>query len=338
MPAIPVFDGHNDLVSRLYLDSSIDFLSDSAGLHISRPALDAGGMFGGLFAMFVPPRDQRHTADGVAPPVSLARARSVVTQQLATLLRLVERPEARMRVCRTTTEITNAHRDGVTAVVVHLEGAEAIGPGLEELDVLYAAGLRSLGPVWSRHNRFGRGVPIYRGGTPDTGAGLTAAGRRLVRRCFDLGVMVDLSHITEAGFWDVARLDQGPLVASHSNAWELCNSPRNLTDEQLRAIRRSRGIVGLNLATIFLRRDRQMREDTPLSVVVDHLRYLADRVGVEHLALGSDFDGAQVPAEIGSAAGLPRLFEALQRAGFTREECEGVAWRNWKALLSRVWR
>ena len=111
-------------------------------------------------------------------------------------------------------------------MVLHLEGAEAIDGDLNFLEVLYAAGLRSLGPVWSRNNIFGHGVPFKFPASPDLGDGLTAAGEKLVSACNEMKILVDLSHITEKGFWDVARLSKAPLVATHSNAHALCPSPQ----------------------------------------------------------------------------------------------------------------
>ena len=128
-------------------------------------------------------------------------------------------------------------------------------PELEALPFWYAAGLRSLGPVWSRPNWFGEGVPFRAPSSPDTGAGLTDAGRRLVARCGELGILVDLSHLNEQGFWDVAQIDAGPLVASHSGAHALSQNSRNLTDSQLDAIGSSGGLIGIVYAPAFLRED-----------------------------------------------------------------------------------
>ena len=210
-------------------------------------------------------------------------------------------------------------------------------PELEALETWYAAGLRSLGPVWSRPNAFAHGVPFIFPSSPDTGAGLTAAGRRLVQRCAELGILVDLSHLNEAGFWDVARLDAGPLVASHSAAHALCAASRNLTDAQLDAIGRSGGLVGIVFACLFLRADFGDDADTPLDLIAAHARYVADRIGVEHVALGSDFDGATIPAALGDAAGMPRLLAALAGAGFTRQEIDAIAWENWRRVLTAWW-
>jgi membrane dipeptidase len=220
---------------------------------------------------------------------------------------------------------------------MHLEGAEAIDPGLEALELWHAAGLRSLGPVWSRPNVFAHGVPFVFPSSPDTGPGLTLAGTALVRRCAELGIAIDLSHLNEAGFWDVARLDGAPLIASHSGVHALSPASRNLTDAQLDAIGASSGLVGIVYAVNFLRADGAEDADTPLATIAAHARYVADRIGVAHVALGSDFDGATIPAELGDAAGLPRLLDALRDAGFTADELRAIAWENWVRVLERAW-
>jgi membrane dipeptidase len=220
---------------------------------------------------------------------------------------------------------------------MHLEGAEAIDPGLDALELWYAAGLRSLGPVWSRPNAFAHGVPFAFPSSPDTGPGLTPAGGALVRRCAELGIAVDLSHLNEAGFWDVARLDLAPLIASHSDVHALAPASRNLTDAQLDAIGASGGVVGIVYAVNFLRADGEEDAATPLETIAAHTRHIADRIGVEHVALGSDFDGATIPAELGDVAGLPRLLDVLRAAGFTDAELRALAWENWRRVLETAW-
>jgi membrane dipeptidase len=222
--------------------------------------------------------------------------------------------------------------------VLHLEGAEAIDPDLEALEQWYAAGLRSLGPVWSRPNAFAHGVPFASPATPDIGPGLTRRGTALIAACAELGVLVDLSHLNEAGFWDVARLEAGPLVASHSGAHALCPSSRNLTDAQLDAIGASGGLVGIVFAVPFLRPDFAEAPDTPIALIAEHARYVAERAGAEHVALGSDFDGATIPAPLGDVAGLPKLVAALRDAGFDEAETAAICWHNWRRVLDAWWR
>ena len=154
--------------------------------------------------------------------------------------------------------------------------------------------------------------------SPDTGPGLTDAGHALVRRCAELGIVVDLSHLNEAGFWDVERAELGPLVASHSGAHALCPSSRNLTDQQLDAIGASGGLVGIVFACPFLRPDFADDPDTPLELIARHAAYVAERIGVEHVGLGSDFDGATIPDEVGDVAGIPKVLRRARRSGLQR--------------------
>jgi membrane dipeptidase len=242
-----------------------------------------------------------------------------------------------LRVARTVTDLDAARDEGPPAAVLHLEGAEAIDPDLEALDFWYSAGLRSLGPVWSRPNAFGHGVPFMAPASPDTGPGLTDAGRALVRRCAELGILVDVSHLNETGFWDVARLEQAPIVASHSAAHGLCASSRNLTDAQLDAIGASGGLVGIVFACAFLRPDFADDGDTPIALIAEHARYVADRIGVGHVALGSDFDGATIPEGLGDVAGLPRLLAALSDVGFSEGDRAAIARENWRRVLGECW-
>jgi membrane dipeptidase len=159
-----------------------------------------------------------------------------------------------------------------------------------------------------------------------------------VRACNRLGILVDVSHLNEAGFWDVTRLSDAPIVATHSNAHALCASTRNLTDAQLDAVRDSDGIVGVNFAVSFLRGDGRVDPATPISEIVRHVDYLADRMGIDHVGLGSDFEGAVVPAELGGAAGLPKLVDALRAGGYGDESVEKLTHANWLRVLDATWR
>ena len=168
------------------------------------------------------------------------------------------------------------------------------------------------------------------------GSTYTEAGKNLVRTCNQLGIMIDMSHLNEKGFWDIAELSTAPLVATHSNVHALCQTPRNLTDRQLDAIKESRGMVGLNYAVAFLREDGKSDADTPIARMVDHLAYMVDRMGETSVGLGSDFDGAMIPNEIGDASGLPRLIDAMKARGFGDELVDRIAYGNWLDLLERT--
>jgi membrane dipeptidase len=209
---------------------------------------------------------------------------------------------------------------------------------LRELETLYRSGLRSLGLVWSRPNMFGHGVPFAWPRSPDTGPGLTSAGSDLVRACNRLGIMIDLSHLNEKGFWDVARLSDAPLVATHSCAHAISSTTRNLTDKQLDAIRESDGVVGVNFSVNDVRPDGKRSADTPLQMLIDHFQYLADRIGIDRVAIGSDFDGATIPAEVKDASGLPNVIAALRAGGFDEESVRKIAFDNWMRVFQLTWR
>ncbi|HYZ80334.1 MAG TPA: dipeptidase [Solirubrobacteraceae bacterium] len=339
-----VFDGHNDALTR---DDHARLGAGREGGHLDLPRMRAGGMRGGIFAVFTSSPSFEWTevqrdggvrevlpAGPVAHPVAAAYAASAAGR-LAALERAGE-----VRIARTAADLDAVRADGdlPPVAVLHLEGAEAIDPGLEALDHWYGAGLRSLGPVWSRANAFGHGVPFVFPGGPDTGPGLTDAGHALVRRCAELGILVDLSHLNEKGFWDVARAELGPLVASHSGVHALAPTTRNLTDAQLDAIGASGGLVGVIFGCAFVRADLADDADTPLAVIARHAAYIAERIGTRHVALGSDFDGTLIPAELGDVAGLPKLLDALRAAGFGDADVDDIAWNNWRRVLGAWWR
>ena len=146
-----------------------------------------------------------------------------------------------------------ADMDAPPTAVLHFEGAEPIDTALDSLDAYHAAGLRSLGLVWSRPNAFAYGVPFVFPSSPDTGPGLTESGIRLTRRCAELGILIDLAHMNEAGFWDTARLELGPLVVSHAGVHAIAPCSRNVTDQQLDAIASTGGLIGVVFACSFLR-------------------------------------------------------------------------------------
>src|SRR5262249_41799197 len=193
--------------------------------------------------------------EAARPAVDIAEAQRVVFGMAALLVRIERESAGRLRICRNVADIESCLADDAVAAVLHIEGAEAIDENFELLDVLHEAGLRSLGPVWSRPNIFGHGVPFRCPSSPDTGPGLTDLGKALIGACNRLGILVDLSHLNERGFWDVAEISNAPLVATHSNAHAISPHSRNLTDKQLAAIGQSGGFVGLNFATSFLRPD-----------------------------------------------------------------------------------
>ncbi len=339
-----IFDGHNDVLLRLWRHdrTGARFFGTNAEGHVDLMRARQGGLSGGMFATFVmdEPGTNRAAPQGSvdARPAGLAqhRALQVTLEQLAIAFRIERASKGEVRICRTPAEVEAAVDAGLFAMMLHMEGAEAIGPDLDELETLYAAGVRSLGLVWSRPTVFGYGVPFRFPSTPDIGDGLTDRGVALVEACNQLGVMVDCSHLNEKGFWDVVRVSKAPIVATHSNAHVLSPCSRNLTDAQMDAIRDSEGVAGLNFATSFLRDDGRRDPNTPLDTMRRHLDHMLEKLGPRGVALGSDFDGAFLPSGIGDVTGLPRLVAAMQAGGYATDLIDAICYRNWLDVTSRT--
>ena len=213
---LPILDGHNDVLLKLFRDGGLtaaeSFLTGRDGA-IDVPSARAGKFGGGFFAIYVPsPMDldakfAEMTKDRydlpLPDPIDWEDAFPVVMAQAAILFDLEKR--GTLKVCRSAKDIRVALGEGIIAAIFHIEGAEAIDPDFHTLEVLHQAGLRSIGPVWSRSTIFGHGVPFRYPSNGDIGPGLTDYGLQLVKRCNEMRIMLDLSHLNEAGFWDVAR-------------------------------------------------------------------------------------------------------------------------------------
>lgn len=334
------FDGHNDALSRLW-----DAGGDPVALfgqvvgHVNVPQCAAGGIKGGFFAIYSP-AGRRGAFDlppatafiPLPPPLDPgAASRSAFGQvgiahalQRAGQIRIVTTPDA----------LTEAWEGAPIACILHLEGAECIDRDLYALEALHAAGLRSLGPVWSRPSIWGHGVPFAYPQDPDTDPGLTEDGKRLARRCTELGIILDVSHLTLKGFEDIAALGK-PVVATHSNAWSVCPSARNLTDDQLRVIAQSGGVAGLNFEPSFTSEAGWRTRQSTLADCIAQLSYMIDIMGEDHVVLGSDFDGADTPVGIASAADLPALAEAMRGAGFGEALVDKITHKTWLRVLAQ---
>jgi membrane dipeptidase len=342
----PIFDGHNDVLLRLWLKKSTravaDFIDGDGQGHLDLPRMHDGGFAGGMFAIYTPSFDDGIDRENLNPKPYAPVGRNIAAQttlEMATLLLTLERetPNNGFKVCRSVADIRGAMSGGAIAAVMHIEGAEAIGASLEGLQELYAMGLRSIGPLWSRDNVFGQGVPFNFPGSPDIGGGLTDAGKALVRECNRLKIMLDCSHLNLKGFWDLAKTSDAPLVASHSNVHAICASPRNLFYDQLLAIGQTGGIVGLNFAVLFLNEDGSYRHDVSPSIMIRHLDYMLRIAGEDCVGLGSDFDGAGVPNFIRDVTGVQRLVEAMENAGYSETLIRKITSENWLRVLEKTW-
>jgi len=348
-----IFDGHNDILNKITktenpLDSKAFLVSDPG--HLDFPRALHAGVIGGFFSVYTsnPPsvpsvKDRMVLSDEgyrikLAPALEYEYAHRSALKMIDLLFKIQEDSLGQFRVVTGLEELDHCIQNNIMAAVLHLEGAEPIQPNLENLPYFYEKGMRSLGITWSRPNKFGHGVPFIYPSGPDTGPGLTDAGKNLVQACNKLGVMIDLAHLNEKGFWDVADLSDAPLVSTHTAACALIPKARNLTDEQLKAVAESDGVVGVIFSVNDVDGGKRPKEDAPISKIIDHIKYIADLIGPDHVAFGSDFDGTKIPSGLGDVRGFPKLVGLLDKTGFTTEEAEKICNQNWIRVLSDTWR
>jgi len=297
---IPYFDAHCDTVTR-----PGSLLADSEH-HLDLRRLSAYGPAAQLLAIFAPPgRDS-----GADFPPLLARAR-----------REIEAAGTLVRLCRTAEEISAAARESRIALLLGVEGANLLDCGEEGLLAAYEDGVRLVTLCWNQDN-------ILCGSAMDSGAGLREAGRRFVRACGRLGVAVDLSHASEQTFFDVLEQSHRPVICSHSDAKALCGHPRNLTDDQLRALVADNGFVGINLYPEFLGLGADM------DAIIAHIEHFLALGAEKNLGLGTDFDGIETtPRGVAGVEDMAKLYEALLRRGLEETLVEDIFYNN----LFRYW-
>lgn len=233
--------------------------------------------------------------------------------------------------------------DGQVHFVLHLEGGGPLDGSLAALESFFALGVRSIQPTWNVRNELGDGV-LERG----SGGGLTRFGVDVLREMEDLGILVDLSHIAEAGFWHAVRSTERPLVVTHANARAVLDHPRNITDDQIRAVAERGGVIGAHTLPTYV---DEARPD--VDRMVDHMVHIAELVGADHLGVGADFiksDGPRsgrealfhnphkVPQllDLGEIDELPNLTTALLRRGFADEEVQGILGGNFARVLRQI--
>ena len=342
-----IFDGHNDLLTRLWLSSAEDpvhdFIHGFLPGHLDLKRCNKAGWMGGLFSIFLPPYAyvKNNHPDKLSnlsnqdfTPQEIV---DICCEQLVLAQQLEARSEGQIQICTSLAQIQACQQNQQLAIILHLEGAEFLAIKPELLDVFYDAGLRSIGPLWNRKSLFGDGLNVPFPHSPDTGSGLTDQGKDLILECSKKGMLIDVSHMNERAFWDTLETIDQPIVATHSNAHALCQQARNLTDQQLNAIKQSDGMVGVNFDVAFLRADGQRNTQTSLDVIVDHLEYLIDHLGEDHVGFGSDFDGCLLPDDLADVSQISMLIERMQQRHFSDALIEKITSKNWFSVLGKIW-
>lgn len=231
-------------------------------------------------------------------------------------------------------DIIRANRAGRVAALLSIEGADVIEGSLATLRMLYRLGVRMVGLVHSLRNLLADGVEDSR-----TKGGLSELGARVVEELVRLGVVIDVSHLSDSGFWDLIDLVKGPIVASHSNCRALCNHPRNLTDDQIRALAERGGVIGMNFAPFFLVPDEKLRTGRIANVedLVDHVDHILNLVGPNHIGLGSDFDGIpSAPVGLEDVSKMPNITKALVRRGYSEKDLKRILGENHLRVFKKV--
>jgi membrane dipeptidase len=224
-------------------------------------------------------------------------------------------------------EIIEANEVGKIAAMLSIEGADVLEGRLDMLRVYHRLGVRMVGLVHSLRNLLADGVADNR-----TKGGLSGFGIEVVEELNRLGMVVDVSHLSDAGFWDVMETSKDPVVASHSNARAICAHPRNMTDEMIKALADRGGVMGMNFAPDFIDKIKPSVE-----TLVDHIDHIVDLVGPEHVGLGSDFDGIpSTPLGLEDASKMPAITEELVRREYSEDYIRLILGENHLRLLKEV--
>lgn len=303
---IRIFDAHCDTASALW-ETGGSLRKNCGHVDLSRAA-EYGGYLQ-FFAIFTEFPDYHE---------KYLRILDYLKRQLAENADLVS-------FCKTGEDADLAAEQGKAAAFFTVEGAELLNCDIGELEKAQEAGLAAVNLTWNHANALA-GSNAER---PEQG--LTDQGRDFVRCCERLGVLVDVSHLSDPGFWDVIEMAEKPMIASHSDSRALCAHPRNLTDKQFQALCGTGGVVGINLFSLFL------GEKPTVRTAVDHMEHFLELGGERHLGLGADFDGCNaLPEGISGIQSMDAVYEEMLRRNFSRETADNIFFGNFRRILSQI--
>lgn len=222
-------------------------------------------------------------------------------------------------------DFVKAMEDDKVACMLSIEGGEALEGSLSLLRIYYRLGVRALTLTWNGRNEIADGIG------EEAGGGLTRFGKSVVKEMNRLGMLVDVSHLSVKGFWDVLDISSTPVIASHSNCKALCSHKRNLSDDQMKALAQCGGVMGITYADLFLNEGKARFED-----VIKHIDYAVNCVGIDHVALGSDYDGCTFPEDmnIEDIKKIPALLK--ERFGYSDEDVDKIMYKNWLRVIKDV--
>lgn len=312
-----IFDGHCDTLLEV-LDGKRRLHERSTEGHIDLPRLREGGVTAQVFAIFI--------EDKYLP----GRAARQTLRMFDTFYNELAANADSLMLATKADDIEKAKETDKVAAVVGIEGAESLEGELGLLRMYHRLGVRLLTIAWSRRNEAADGIQETR-----TGGGLTNFGLKVVEECNRLGIMVDISHLSPAGVRDVLEVSSQPVIASHSNAYALCPHPRNLTDQQLAALAEKGGVVGVTFVPSFITEDRK---EASLEKLLDHIDHIVHVAGIDHVGLGSDFDGFSPPPPVGleDVTRLPGITSGLLRRGYAEDAIRKILGGNFLRVFRQV--
>ena len=322
-----IMDGHNDTIMHLIDEESLlvnKDLSDKLDLHITLDKLESSGLNAPIFAAFT----EGYYDNEVLVDKSLSKTLSIING----LYHNIEINKDRMALARNPEEILKITAMDKVAALLSIEGAYFINESnyvdiLKQMDDLSVS---LIGLTWNYSNNLAQGVAgVYSDAKTKSFKGLSKLGKETLKIMENLGILVDVSHISEESFYDIAKITNLPLIASHSGVYNLRSHRRNLKDEQLKLIAKSNGLVGVVLADSFLSESNSILKD-----YIDHIDYIVKLVGIDHVALGSDFDGAKLPEDLKDSSELNKIFELLKKSGYSQEDLEKIAYKNFFRVLN----
>lgn len=316
-----IVDMHCDTIERLYHGRGESLFQNN--LHVSVRGMEEGDYLAQNFAIFV---DQKETED----PTNTA------LEMIARYRREMEAAETGSGLLKragSVREIRKNQREGRMSGLLTLEEGGVLGGRLENVSMFYEQGVRMMTLTWNYENELGRpnllwnpdGTPRLDGRNPQ---GLKDFGIQAVEEMERLGMIVDVSHLSDGGFWDVLSHTKRPFVASHSNAAEICPVCRNLTDPMIRALGERGGVIGINFCEDFLMGEEGRNPESLMEAILAHIRHMVNIGGMEVCGLGSDFDGIPGNRALSGAGRMQKLPDALNRAGFGISQIEKICSEN----------
>lgn len=325
-----VIDGHCDTLGNVARDG-LDLAKRRTEGHVDLPRLRDGGVTAQIFAVYTARIEQ---------PVAFDHL-DLALRMIDGLYQQLEAHPDQLILATTTRDIEQAKAEGKIAAILGLEGGEPLGedrrrtgryeePLLDRLRIFYRLGVRNIGLTWSLRNALADGVF-----EAQTGSGLTNYGRAVVKEMNRLGIVIDIAHLSPTGVRDVLELSEAPIIASHANARAVCDHTRNLTDEQLESLARNGGVVGVTFVQSFIH-----PQQATLDRLLDHVDHIVRVAGIDHVGLGSDFDGywgdGQMP-EIRDASDLPAITAGLLARGYSETDVRKFLGENYLRVFRQVW-